>query len=124
MTDRHLVTAAHCLAGVEPGLFSMVDILLRHYGGPGAGAAVRRKMEAVTIHPAFNEDTLQNDIAVVRLRRPVSIAPGWLSFLTFSYLSLPFFTFPYLSLPLASVPKFGQGHWAKTPWNLLVHAPR
>ena len=76
MTDRHLVTAAHCLAGVEPGLFSMVDILLRHYGGPGAGAAVRRKMEAVTIHPAFNEDTLQNDIAVVRLRRPVSIVPG------------------------------------------------
>ena len=76
MTDRHLVTAAHCLAGVEPGLFSMVDILLRHYGGPGAGAAVRRKMEAVTIHPAFNEDTLQNDIAVVTLRRPVSIAPG------------------------------------------------
>ena len=76
VTDRHLVTAAHCLAGVEPGLFSMVDILLRHYGGPGAGAAVRRKMEAVTIHPAFNEDTLQNDIAVVRLRRPVSIAPG------------------------------------------------
>ena len=25
---------------------------------------------------------------------------------------------------LASGPKFGRGHWVKTPWDLLVHAPR
>ena len=46
MTDRHLVTAAHCLAGVESSLYPRVDILLREYntGDTGGTAGVRRKM--------------------------------------------------------------------------------
>ena len=78
MTDRHLVTAAHCLAGVESSLYPRVDILLREYntGDTGGTAGVRRKMAKVVIHPEFNEDTLQNDIAVITLRMSVNISPG------------------------------------------------
>ena len=31
VTDRHLVTAAHCLAGVETSLYQRVDILMADY---------------------------------------------------------------------------------------------
>ena len=37
---------------------------------------IRRKMARVLIHPDFNEETLQNDIAVITLRMSVNISPG------------------------------------------------
>ena len=76
VTDRHLVTAAHCLAGVESNLFNMVDIILADYNTMDNVRGVKRKVGKVVIHPEFNEDTLQNDIAIVTLRMPVSIQPG------------------------------------------------
>ena len=76
MTDRHLVTAAHCLAGVESNLFSMVDIILADYNTADNVGGVKRKIARVVIHPEFNEDTLQNDIAIITLRKSVNIQPG------------------------------------------------
>ena len=75
LTDRHTLTAAHCLAGVETNLYSMVDILLAEYDTTDTMAAVRRKIRKVVLHPEFNEATLQNDIAVITMRRPVSLGP-------------------------------------------------
>ena len=76
VTDRHLVTAAHCLAGVETSLYQRVDILMADYNTGDGFTGVRRKMARVAIHPEFNEETLQNDIAVITLRMSVNIAPG------------------------------------------------
>ena len=76
MTDRHLVTAAHCLAGVESSLYTRVDILMADYNTGDSFTGVRRKMARVLIHPDFNEETLQNDIAVITLRMSVNISPG------------------------------------------------
>ena len=76
LTDRHTLTAAHCLAGVETNLYSMVDILLAEYDTTDTTVAVRRKIRKVVLHPEFNEETLQNDIAVITMRRPVSVGPG------------------------------------------------
>ena len=80
VTDRHLVTAAHCLAGVETSLYQRVDILMADYNTGDGFTGVRRKMARVAIHPDFNEETLQNDIAVITLRMSVNIAPGETSF--------------------------------------------
>ena len=60
MTDRHLVTAAHCLAGVESSLNTRVDILMADYNTGDSFTGIRRKMARVLIHPDFNEETLQN----------------------------------------------------------------
>ena len=76
MTDRHSLTAAHCLAGVETNLYSMVDILLAEHDTTDTIPAVRRKIRKVVLHPQFDETTLQNDIAVITLRRPVSLGPA------------------------------------------------
>ena len=76
LTDRHLLTAAHCLAGVEVGLYRMVDILLAEYDTEDNTPPIKRKIRTVVLHPQFDEETLQNDIAVITMRRPVSISPG------------------------------------------------
>ena len=76
MTDRHLVTAAHCLAGVEQSVLGMVDILLNEYDTKDTKNPLRRKIRKVVIHPQFDENTLRNDIAVVTLKRSVRIVGG------------------------------------------------
>ena len=76
VTDRHLVTAAHCLAGVESSLYTRVDILMADYNTGDSFTGIRRKMARVIIHRDFNEETLQNDIAVITLRMSVNISPG------------------------------------------------
>ena len=76
VTDRHLVTAAHCLAGVETKLYDMVDIILNEYNTQDNIRGIKRKIRRVVIHPSFDENTLQNDIAVITLKVPVNINPG------------------------------------------------
>ena len=76
MTDRHLVTAAHCLAGVDQSVLGMVDILLNEYDTTDNRNALRRKIRKVVIHPEFDENTLRNDIAVVTLKRSVQLVRG------------------------------------------------
>ena len=56
VTDRHLVTAANCLAGVEQSTLGVVDILVNEYNTADN-----------KIHPQFNHETLKNDIAVITL---------------------------------------------------------
>ena len=64
LTDRHVLTAAHCLAGVEANLYRMVDILLAEYDTEDTVAPIKRKIAKLVLHPEFDEETLQNDIAV------------------------------------------------------------
>ena len=76
MTDRHLVTAAHCLAGVEQSMPGMVDILINEYNTVDTKKPIGRKIRKVVIHPEFDETTLRNDVAVVTLRRSVQLVGG------------------------------------------------
>ena len=76
VTDRHLVTAAHCLAGVEQSTLGMVDILVNEYNTADNKKPVRRKISKVVIHPQFNQETLRNDIAVVTLRKSLPLVGG------------------------------------------------
>ena len=76
VTDRHLVTAAHCLSGVETELYDIVDIILMEYNTLDQNRGIRRKIWNVVLHPSFNENTLQNDIAVITMKMPVNIAAG------------------------------------------------
>ena len=76
VTDRHLVTAAHCLYGVDSSLFSQLDILLAEYNILDSNKGIRRKIKEVVFHPSYNEDTLENDIAIISMRMPVNISPG------------------------------------------------
>ena len=61
---------------MESNLYSMVDLLLAEYDTTDTTPALRRKIRKVVLHPEFNEATLQNDIAVITMRRPVSVGPG------------------------------------------------
>ena len=79
VTDRHVLTAAHCLAGVETDLWNMIDLIFNEYNTEDNIRGAKRKIKDVIIHPEFNENTLQNDIAIIILKVPVNIRPGVLS---------------------------------------------
>ena len=76
VTDRHLVTAANCLAGVEQSTLGVVDILVNEYKTADNKRPLRQKILKVVIHPQFNHETLKNDIAVVTLQKSLPLVGG------------------------------------------------
>ena len=76
VTDRHLVTAAHCLGGVDQSTLGVVDILANEYNTADNKKPLRRKIKKVVIHPQFNQETLKNDIAVITLRKSLPLVGG------------------------------------------------
>jgi len=102
VTDRHLVTAAHCVAGVEQSVLGMVDILINEYDTTDDKSPVRRKVRKVVIHPGFDENTLRNDIAVVTLKRSIRLVGG-----PISSVCLPTTTFNTPVNSVATVTGFG-----------------
>ena len=53
-----------------------VDIVLDEYATSDEKPGIKRKIQGVVIHPQFDEETLKNDLAVVTLRSPISLASG------------------------------------------------
>jgi len=66
-----LLTAAHCLAGVDPAELAVVF-------GSGTGGPHLAVIDALP-HPDFGPLTLSNDIGLVRLAAPVDVPPAPLS---------------------------------------------
>jgi len=66
ISRRHVLTAAHCELTVD----SVVSFLPTSTTGAGTNVSV----VAVTGHPDYDEDTNENDVAVLRLAED---APGW-----------------------------------------------
>ncbi|QPF82268.1 serine protease [Bradyrhizobium genosp. L] len=66
-----VVTAAHCMAGIaDPKLVDIVSgSTFPRYQGEGDRVGVTQ----ITVHPAFNADTYENDIAVLKLTRAVKL---------------------------------------------------
>jgi hypothetical protein len=77
---RHLLTAAHCVEffaglhdfeGVSP---ESLNVLLGVRNLPFTEGP-RLKVVGVVVHPQYNKSSLENDLALVKLAQPVSVAP-------------------------------------------------
>ena len=76
ITDRHLVTAAHCTVQLGQGVVRKVDILLNLYNREDTRHAVEGKIHNFVNHPKFNAETLENDIAVISLKSRLYFGKG------------------------------------------------
>ena len=76
VTDRHLVTAAHCTVQIGGSLTSQVDILLNLYTRGDISNQIKRKISKIVMHPQFDTESLVNDIALVTLSSSVHIDGG------------------------------------------------
>jgi secreted trypsin-like serine protease len=67
ISPTHVLTAAHCADFVTPG---DIEVLVgsQHLDGTGTRVAV----SAVTVHPSWDSDLLNNDVAVITLATPVT----------------------------------------------------
>lgn len=67
ITDSHVVTAAHCLAKVQP-----TDLMIRlgayDFSAGADETSTDHRVSQIRIHPGYNDKTTDNDIAVIVLR--------------------------------------------------------
>ncbi len=69
--QQHILTAAHCVAELNP---SDVQVLIGEQELP-FGKGARREIRGYKIHPLWNRVTLENDLAIIKLMQPVSTQP-------------------------------------------------
>ncbi|XP_023343911.1 transmembrane protease serine 6 [Eurytemora carolleeae] len=74
ISDRHVLTAAHCLEGVDTATLAIIQIILNKYNTDDTAEGTIRSISKVVLHPSFNSDTLANDIAVITLQTTVPIS--------------------------------------------------
>lgn len=72
ISDRHILTAAHCVTIFEPG---DIQILLGETKIP-TNEGNRLDIVGYTVHPQYNPNTLEHDLAIIKLKTPVDIAPA------------------------------------------------
>lgn len=70
-----ILTAGHCLENDMGGSISLTPGIVRFYVGsdannPSPGSLY--EVDAFYIHPSYNDDPIQNDIALVHLKEPLS----------------------------------------------------
>ncbi|XP_067436417.1 uncharacterized protein [Thunnus thynnus] len=69
INNQWVLTAAHCIMGY----FSIVEVLLGLHSQSGENLnGTSREIEVGIIHPKYNEFTLENDIALLKLSTPVN----------------------------------------------------
>ncbi|CAL4083149.1 unnamed protein product [Meganyctiphanes norvegica] len=68
VTARHVVTAAHCWDGVNPDLVRVGEHDLKNDNDGAQTLRIVRK----SIHPSYNKDKSENDVAVATLERNVN----------------------------------------------------
>lgn len=68
ISERWVLTAAHCVHGRGPGQFQVV--LGEHDLGVNEGTEQIREVDRVVLHPGWHEPTTTNDVALVRLNVP------------------------------------------------------
>jgi secreted trypsin-like serine protease len=70
--DQWVVTAAHCLEGEKPAGLA-VWVGGRDLRRPEEGKTA--KVQQIFVHPNYNDDTLKNDIALIKLAKPIGAIP-------------------------------------------------
>ena len=68
ISDRHVLTAAHCTYG---GSTSSIRVLLGEHDTTDSVADIRT-ISAITDHPNYNDGTLENDYSILTLSNPVT----------------------------------------------------
>ena len=76
VTDRHLVTAAHCTVQIGQSVLDQVDILLNLYNREDTRKLVKQKIQKIVNHPEFDDENLANDISVITLRSSLRLEQG------------------------------------------------
>ena len=76
ISPRHVLTAAHCVAGLSPGQASKLVVRLgRHHVHQSQAGDVSRRVVRTLIHPEFQPaPRFYNDIAVLRLSQEVPLS--------------------------------------------------
>jgi len=70
ISDRHVMTAAHCTAGSSA---SSIKVLLgEHYTNDGQYNRVA--LSAITDHPGYNSNNMDNDFSILTLAEPVTLS--------------------------------------------------
>ena len=70
ISDRHVLTAAHCTAG---GSASSIRVLLGEHDTTDSVADIRT-ISAITDHPNYNSGTMENDYSILTLSSPVTFS--------------------------------------------------
>lgn len=72
INDRWILTAAHCLSRPE-GILKDVLVLLGAYNFQESAQDASRvyKVDQIGVHPSFDSSTVSNDIALLRVDRPI-----------------------------------------------------
>jgi hypothetical protein len=68
--SRHVLTAAHCLGTTNPAMIT-ITAGLHNKKNNEADTRQVRAVERIFMHSGYNEKTIQNDIAILRLAQPV-----------------------------------------------------
>lgn len=70
INDRYVLTAAHCLLKVNA---SEIVVRLLQLNRDDVSHGIESRVAYARIHPYYNRMTLQNDIALLRLREPIDL---------------------------------------------------
>lgn len=68
ITDRHVMTAAHCVTGFNPRRIS-VTLLDHDRSTDSESETITARVERVIRHPAYNPGNYDNDVAILKLDR-------------------------------------------------------
>jgi secreted trypsin-like serine protease len=71
LNERYVLTAAHCLSSNDP---KTITITAGIHDQQLAEAARRqqRRVKTITMHPGWNSETMENDLAILELNEPVT----------------------------------------------------
>ena len=74
ISDRHVLTAAHC----QPGFLASLMVELGEYDRTGNSefmATMQRKVKRVVVHKDYKAPTFENDIAILELEKEIQRQP-------------------------------------------------
>lgn len=77
ISPSYIITAAHCIPSSSFIIqYARVVVGINKLSETGSTIAQERSIVSVVLHPGYNDNTKVNDIAVLRLNRPLDISNG------------------------------------------------
>ena len=72
LNDRYVLTAAHCLGSNDLEKITIIAGLHDKQLAEEATRRQRMKVKTITVHPRWNPETIENDLAILELTEPVT----------------------------------------------------
>lgn len=70
INDRYVLTAAHCVLGQKA---SSLSVRLLQLNRSSKNSGIMRSVASLNVHKKYNTDTLVNDIALIKLNKPIAL---------------------------------------------------